>query len=158
MWSSASLDRIGVREIGRRCLLMSLIGLCFGTGTTSASFQEGGRRDSWNEELRIAETGPAKRSAFSFNNHAGIPSGPCALEGLSADSFIKVENSDIIFTAWLSLLACGGSKGLWVRGSKICIGVRNGRKYFFPPHVNQPQVGSSMTATAVVKTSLFNKK
>ena len=82
-----------------RCLLISLIGLCFGTGTTSASFQEGGRRDSWNEELRIAETGPAKRSAFSFNNHAGIPSGPCALEGLSADSFIKVENSDIIFTA-----------------------------------------------------------
>ena len=43
---------------------MSLIGLCFGTGTTSASFQEGGRRDSWNEELRIAETGPAKRSAY----------------------------------------------------------------------------------------------
>ena len=33
---------------------MSLIGLCFGTGTTSASFQEGGRRDSWNEELGIA--------------------------------------------------------------------------------------------------------
>ena len=53
---------------------------------------EGG--DSWNQKLRIAETGPAKRSAFSFNNHAGIPSGPCALEGLSADSFIKVENSD----------------------------------------------------------------
>ena len=83
---------------------MSLIGLCFGTGTTSASFQEGGRRDSWNEELRIAETGPAKRSAFSFNNHAGIPSDPCALEGLSADSFIKVENSEIIrhdFRCWL---------------------------------------------------------
>ena len=78
---------------------MSLIGLSFGTGTTSASFQEGGRRDSWNEELRIAETGPARRSAFSFNNNAGIPSCPCALEGLSADSFIKVENSDIIFTA-----------------------------------------------------------
>ena len=59
---------------------MSLTGLCFGTGTTSASFQEGGRRDSWKEELRIAETGPARRSAFPFNNHAGIPSGPCALE------------------------------------------------------------------------------
>ena len=53
MWSSASLDKIGVREMGRRCLLISLMGLCFGTGTTSASFQEGGRQDSWNEELRV---------------------------------------------------------------------------------------------------------
>ena len=85
MRSSASLDKTGVREMGRRCLLISLMGLCFGTGTTSASFQEGGRRDSWNEELRITETGPAKRSAFSFNNHTGIPSGACALERLSAE-------------------------------------------------------------------------
>ena len=38
IWSSASLDKIGVREMGRRCLLISLVGLCFGTGTTSASF------------------------------------------------------------------------------------------------------------------------
>ena len=33
MWSSAGLDKIGVREMGRRCLLISLMGLCFGTGT-----------------------------------------------------------------------------------------------------------------------------
>ena len=98
MWSSASLDKIGVREMGRRCLLISLTGLCFGTGTISASFQEGGRLDLWNKELRITETGPAKKSAFSFNNHTGTPSGPCALEGLSADSLIKVKNSDIVFT------------------------------------------------------------
>ena len=64
-----------------------------------SSFQDGGRQDSWNEELRITETGHAKRSAFSFNNHIGMPSGPCALVGLSADSFLKVENSDIVFTA-----------------------------------------------------------
>ena len=99
MWSYASLDKIGAREMGRRCLLISLMGLCFGTGITSASFQDGGRQDSWNEELRITETGHAKRSAFSFNNHIGMPSGPCALVGLSADSFLKVENSDIVFTA-----------------------------------------------------------
>ena len=89
MWSSAGLDKIGVREMGRRCLLISLMGLCFETGTTSASFQDGGRWDSWNEEMRISDTGPAKRSAFSFNNHTRMPSGPCALEELSADSFIK---------------------------------------------------------------------
>ena len=34
MWSSASLDKIGVREMGRRCLLISLMGLCLGTGNT----------------------------------------------------------------------------------------------------------------------------
>ena len=124
MWSSASLDKIGVREMGRRCLLISLMGLCFGTGTTSAPFQDGGRRVSWNEELRMSETGPAKRSAFSFNNHTGMPSGPSVLEELSADSFLKVA-SDIVFTACLSLLFCGGSKGLWVSGSKLCNIVRN---------------------------------
>jgi len=31
LWSSASLDKIGVREMGQRCLLISLMGLCFGT-------------------------------------------------------------------------------------------------------------------------------
>ena len=124
MWSSASLDKIGVREMGRRCLLISLIGLCFTTGTTSAPFQDGGRRVSWNEEMRMSETGPAKRSAFSFNNHIRMPSGPSVLEELSSDSFVKVENSDIVFTACLSLLFCGGSKGFWVSGSKLCTVVR----------------------------------
>ena len=51
------------------------------------------------EELRISETGPAKRSAFSFYNQTGMPSDPVALEELSADSVMKVENSDIVFTA-----------------------------------------------------------
>ena len=72
----------------------------------------------------MSETGPAKRSAFSFNNHTGMPSGPSVLEELSADSFLKVENSDIVFTACLSLLFCGGSKGLWMSGSKFCITVK----------------------------------
>ena len=82
-WSSVSLDKIGVREMGLRCLLILLIGLCFGTGTTSASFQDGRRRDLWNEELRISETGPTRRSAFSFDNKTRMPSGPCALEELT---------------------------------------------------------------------------
>ena len=69
--------------MGQRCLLILLMGLCFGTGTTSASFQDGRRQDLWNEELRISEIGPAERSAFSFNNQTGMPSGPCALEELT---------------------------------------------------------------------------
>ena len=77
------------RPEGNGAEVISLMGLCFGTGTTSASFQDGGRWDSWNEKMRISDTGPAKRSAFSFNNHTGMLSGPCALEELSADSFIK---------------------------------------------------------------------
>ena len=44
--------------MGQRCLLISFMGLCFGIGATSASFQDSGRRDSWNEQLRISETGP----------------------------------------------------------------------------------------------------
>ena len=59
------------------------MGLCFGTRTTLASFQDGRRRDLWNEELRISESGPTERSAFSFNNKARMPSGPCALEELT---------------------------------------------------------------------------
>ena len=51
--------------------------------STLASFQDGGRQDSLNEELRISETGAAERSAFSFNNQTGMPSGPCALEELT---------------------------------------------------------------------------
>lgn len=40
--SSATLERRGVSEMGRRCLFTSLIGFCFGIGTISAEFQEGG--------------------------------------------------------------------------------------------------------------------
>ena len=57
-WSLASLEKIGDREMGQRCLLISFMGLCFGIGATSASFQDSGRWDSWNEQLRISETGP----------------------------------------------------------------------------------------------------
>ena len=63
--------------MGPRCLLILLMGLFL-----SASFQDGRRRDLWNEELRISETGPAERSAFSFHNKTRMPSGPCALEEL----------------------------------------------------------------------------
>ena len=79
--SSATLERIDVNEMGRRCLFTSLIGFCFGIGTVSADFQEGGKRLSAKELLMISDVSE-RRSAFSFSNHAGIPSGPDAFLGL----------------------------------------------------------------------------
>ena len=46
MCSSAILEMIGVSDIGRKCLLISLIGRCLGTGITFASFQAEGSRPS----------------------------------------------------------------------------------------------------------------
>ena len=80
--SSATLQRRGVSEMGRRCLFTSLIGFYFGIGMVSADFQEGGRRFSPKEQLIMSITVSERRSAFSFNNHAGIPSGPDAFRGL----------------------------------------------------------------------------
>ena len=73
---------------------MSWIGLCLGTGTISASFQDKGNRPSRKEVFMISVMGGAKRSAFSFRSHPGIPSGPCALTGLIEHNFLKIENSD----------------------------------------------------------------
>ena len=96
IWFSVILDRIGVSEIGRRCLFTSFIGFCFGTGTTSASFQDDGRRPSRYEEFRISVIGLANKSAFSFNSQPGILSGPCALVTLSADRLRRTDSSDTV--------------------------------------------------------------
>ena len=80
--SSATLERMDVNEMGRRCLFTSLIGFCFGIGKVSADFQEGGKRLSAKELLMISDIVSERRSAFSFSNHAGIPSEPDAFLGL----------------------------------------------------------------------------
>ena len=80
--------------MGLRCLFTSLTGEVFGRGVMSAFFHEVGRRRSKKEEFKMSATGAANKSAFSFNTHEGIPSGPDALFVLSADSFLKTENSD----------------------------------------------------------------
>ena len=80
--SSATLERTGGNEMGRRCLFTSLIGFCFGIGTVSADIQEGGKRLSAKQQLIISVTVSERRSAFAFSNHAGIPSGPDAFLGL----------------------------------------------------------------------------
>ena len=73
---SATYERTGVNEMGPGCLFRSLIGFCFGIGTVSADFQEVGKRLSAKEQLIISVTVSERRSAFSFSNHAVIPSGP----------------------------------------------------------------------------------
>ena len=66
--SSATLERMGSR--------------CLFYGTVSADFQEGGKRLSSKDLLMISDIVSERRSAFSFSNHAGIPSGPDAFQGL----------------------------------------------------------------------------
>ena len=53
----------------------------------SACFHDCGSRASEKEQLRMSVTTGAKISAFSFNNQAGIFSGPEALVGLRDASF-----------------------------------------------------------------------
>ena len=55
--SLANLEIIGVREMGRKCLLMTSTGFCLGMGTTSASFQDGGSCCSAKLQLRMEVTG-----------------------------------------------------------------------------------------------------
>ena len=47
---SATFDKTGVNEMGRRCLFTSLIGFCLGIGAMSADFQDGGRRHSAKDD------------------------------------------------------------------------------------------------------------
>ena len=84
-----------VREMGLRFLLASLTGEVFGRGVMSAFFHEVGRRRSKKEEFKMSATGAADTSAFSLSAQEGIPSGSDALFVLSADNFLKTENSDI---------------------------------------------------------------
>ena len=82
--SSATFDKTGVNEMGRRCLFTSLIGFCLEIGTMSTDFQDGGRRRSAKDEFRISVIVGASRSALSFSSQLGTPSGPDAFLDLSA--------------------------------------------------------------------------
>jgi hypothetical protein len=84
--SSANFDKIGVRDIGRRCFDTSWInfslgiGIGIGIGIISASFQVVGRRTCRKEQFIMSAIDSASTSAFSFSSHPGIPSGPCAFD------------------------------------------------------------------------------
>ena len=67
---SATLDKVEVKEIGLRSLLMSLTVGAFGRGGTSAIFQALGTLHSEKEELRISATGAARISANSLRDRS----------------------------------------------------------------------------------------
>ena len=73
--SSATFATTEVSDIGRRCLFISFTDFCFGSGTSSAFFNDCGRQPFLNEEFKIF-TRSDNNSVFSFNIQLGIPSGP----------------------------------------------------------------------------------
>ena len=80
--SSATFERAGVRDIGRKCLQISVTGFDFMIGTISAVFHEVGSCCSLKLLLRIEQTGWARISAYSFKTQFETPSGPEAFLGL----------------------------------------------------------------------------
>ena len=60
----------------------------------SASFQDKGSRPSRKEVFMISLLCGAKRFSFSFKNHPGVLSGPCALAGFIDHNFLRMDNFD----------------------------------------------------------------
>ena len=85
--NSPSLDNYVLYPSTRR------IYVCFRIGTTLACFHDDGTFASGNVRLMVSVTTGASWSAFSFNSHLRILSGPDVFEGLSAESFFKTQNS-----------------------------------------------------------------
>ena len=85
--SSATFDRVEVKEIGLKPLLKSLIVGALGTGGTSAIFHTRGTLQSRKEWLRMSVIAGASISAYSFNTQFGRLSGPLALVILICLSF-----------------------------------------------------------------------
>ena len=90
---SATLDKVEVKEIGLRSLLMSLTVGAFGRGGTSAIFQALGTLHSEKEELRISATGAARISANYLSTQFGRSSGPPARAQLILRSLRRTEFS-----------------------------------------------------------------
>ena len=77
--SSATLEIEGVKEIGRRCLIASSTGFCFGRGTTPASFQGVGSLCSLKLAFNMDVIGCTRISAYSLKSQLPMSSGPAAL-------------------------------------------------------------------------------
>ena len=90
---SATLDKVEVKEIDLRSLLMSLTVGAFERGETSAIFQALGILHSEKEELRISATGAARISANSPSTQFGRSSGPPARAQLISSSLRRTEIS-----------------------------------------------------------------
>lgn len=90
-----TLERIGVKEMGLKCLLTSVTGDVLGRGVLLADFQEFGTWRLRRELFKMLVTSPASIFVLSFNTHEGMPSGPDALLEFRVDNFFITEISDI---------------------------------------------------------------
>ena len=111
--SSATLSSAGVREMGRRCLLISSTGFTFGIGTTSAIFHASRSLFMAKLQLMIVEKGYAKISAYSYKSQLGISSGPATLRGFYFSSADKIADSGII-KGVDSSSEVGTNSNLWI--------------------------------------------
>ena len=82
---------MAVRDIGRKSLLRSSIGLVLGIGITSATFYCKGTRAWEIESLNIDATGVTSSMENRFRSQFGILSGPDASIGLT---FSKRRSTD----------------------------------------------------------------
>ena len=139
--SSPNLERIGVSEIGLKCLFMSYTAVCLEIGAISASFQDWGSRTSEHEQLRISLTTWARKSSFSFKSYAGMPSGPETLAGLRAVTFFRKQSNrwriGVVHIIWGFRMQ--RREGVH-RGEELVVnGVSKGRKTRVRPWVNMFQ-------------------
>ena len=71
--SSPTLEMQDVKEIGHKCLFISIIGFYFGSGVTSAYFHDDDNLCSLYELLKTEKTGFLR---IQFKIQLEIPSGP----------------------------------------------------------------------------------
>ena len=85
--SSRTLDTTAVKAIGLKSPLPAM-GVTLGTGVVLESFHAVGKVPADKEVLNITVMGSANSGAYSFQMRVGIASGPEALKGLMASSFL----------------------------------------------------------------------
>ena len=128
--SSATLEVVGVRDIGRKGLLMSLAGFCLVRGTMSASFQDDGNCCSAKLLLRREVMGRERMSPYSLSTQLGTPSGPEAFRGFSLLSATETSFSDRMSTSEFASkggIACKGVKAFVVSKNAELIALANSR-------------------------------
>ena len=90
---SATLERVGFREIGLKSSLMLQIEDALGRRQALANFHASDTLHSKKEVFRISATGTARIYAKFLSTQLGRLSGPLAREAFSSKSFLATECS-----------------------------------------------------------------
>jgi len=121
-YDSSSLDRVGVKEIGRRSVSVFPGGCTFWTGTTLARFHSCGKIPVLTEVLKIQDKGSASHVKKSRRNQLGIPSGPGDLYSLKATQLsvsymvLRCRNSEEMTRVVLQIFELLRFKDSWSYG------------------------------------------